>query len=160
MKKAKRGFTLIELTIVVAINGILATIAIPKFADLIRKSKEGATKGNLGALRLATTIYYAANEGLYPSIDPQGKPKGKGTPKVDNGDDITEEFSSAMCPRYMVSMPWVRLGLTEISDSQSVFYDEDRLQDKHGWGYRGPLTGEIFVSCTRLDTKGTVITMW
>src|SRR5271157_2664896 len=60
------GFTLIELMIVVAIISILATIAIPKFADLIRKSKEGATKGNLGAIRSALSIYYSDMEGVYP----------------------------------------------------------------------------------------------
>ena len=61
------GFTLIELMIVVAIIGILAAIAIPKFASLIRKSHEGATKGNLGALRSAVTVFYADNEGNWPS---------------------------------------------------------------------------------------------
>jgi prepilin-type N-terminal cleavage/methylation domain-containing protein len=61
----KSGFTLIELMIVVAIIGILASIAIPKFADLIRKSKEGATKGNLGSLRSALSIYYGDMEGTY-----------------------------------------------------------------------------------------------
>ena len=53
--------------IVVAIIGILAAIAIPKFADLIRKSQEGATKGSLGALRSALTIYYGDMEGVYPA---------------------------------------------------------------------------------------------
>src|ERR1035437_1697687 len=67
MNRMKRGFTLIELMIVVAIIGILAAIAIPKFAELIRKSGEGAAKGNLGALRSALTIYYGDMEGQYPT---------------------------------------------------------------------------------------------
>jgi len=62
----KTGFTLIELMIVVAIIGILAAIAIPKFASLLRKSNEGACKGNLGALRSALSIYYGDMEGQYP----------------------------------------------------------------------------------------------
>src|SRR5271155_2367676 len=61
------GFTLIELMIVVAIIGILAAIAIPKFADLVRKSGEGASKGNLSALRSALSIYYGDMEGQYPA---------------------------------------------------------------------------------------------
>ena len=60
------GFTLIELMLVVAIVALLAAIAIPKFADLIDKSREAAMKGNLGVLRSALSIYYADNEGLYP----------------------------------------------------------------------------------------------
>ena len=67
MKNDKRGFTLIELMIVVAIIGILAAIAVPKFADLIRKSTEGASKGNLGSVRSALSIYYGDMEGQYPS---------------------------------------------------------------------------------------------
>src|ERR1700692_3515613 len=68
MKKnlQKKGFTLIELMIVVAIIGILAAIAIPQFANLVGKSQEGRTKANLGTIRSALSIYYGDTEGWYP----------------------------------------------------------------------------------------------
>src|ERR1700757_554473 len=64
--KNETGFTLIELMIVVAIIGILAGIAIPKFSKLIAKGNEASTKGNLGAIRSALSIYYGDMEGWYP----------------------------------------------------------------------------------------------
>ncbi len=66
-KLNSKGFTLIELMIVVAIIGILAAVAIPKFADLVTKSKEAGIKGTLGALRSAISIYYGDTEGVYPA---------------------------------------------------------------------------------------------
>ncbi len=65
--KIKNGFTLIELMMVVAIIGILSSVALPKFAYMVRKSREASTKGNLGAIRSGLSIYYAENEGNYPS---------------------------------------------------------------------------------------------
>jgi prepilin-type N-terminal cleavage/methylation domain-containing protein len=67
VRNKQKGFTMIELMIVVAIIGILAAIALPKFADMIEKSREGSTKGNVGALKSANSIYYGDQQGVWPT---------------------------------------------------------------------------------------------
>src|SRR5258708_7703454 len=61
------GFTLVELMVVVSIIAVLASIFIPKYANLIRKSQEGGAMGNLASLRSALSVYYADNQGAYPA---------------------------------------------------------------------------------------------
>ena len=76
MRKHQKGFTLIELMIVVAIIGILAAIALPKFADMLEKSREGATKGNFTAIKSAMNMYIADQGGERPVILSDTHPTG------------------------------------------------------------------------------------
>lgn len=57
-----KGFTLIELMIVVAIIGILAAIAIPNFVKFQCRSKQSEAKTNLKALYVAEESYYAEQD--------------------------------------------------------------------------------------------------
>lgn len=59
LRKSEKGFTLIELMIVVAIIGILAAIAIPNFLRFQLKSKTSEAKVNLAAIRTAEESYLA-----------------------------------------------------------------------------------------------------
>jgi prepilin-type N-terminal cleavage/methylation domain-containing protein len=60
MKQVQRGFTLIELVMVIVILGVLAAVAIPKFVDLKADAVQAATQGVAGALSSASAINYAA----------------------------------------------------------------------------------------------------
>jgi type IV pilus assembly protein PilA len=65
MFRNKKGFTLIELLIVVVIIGILAAIAIPKFANTKDKAYVAAMKSDLRNLATYEEQYAADNNGLY-----------------------------------------------------------------------------------------------
>ncbi len=61
----KKGFTLIELLIVVVIIGILAAIAIPKFANTKEKAYVASMKSDLRNLVTAQEAYFSDNNSTY-----------------------------------------------------------------------------------------------
>lgn len=70
MASTRRGFTLIELMIVVAIVAILAAVAIPNFLRYQAKSRQSEARANLGGIFVAETAYYSehATYGLLSEV--------------------------------------------------------------------------------------------
>jgi len=137
-----KGFTLIELMIVVAILAVLASIAIPKFTLMVEKSREGATKGNLGTLRAAISLYYGSNSGIWPTTLQTGE---------------SSYLSSYLSELPKVTVTGVFIGSNAISPAGClVTYtipNSVPVASSSGWLYDSTM-GRIFVNSTIHDSQG------
>jgi len=145
-RRQRGGFTLIEMLITVSIVAVLASIALPKFADLIEKSQEATTKGSLGSLRWALSIYYSDNGGNYPNclITP-----------------VSPVFTTYLSPNYIPAVDVVKNYVHP--PTNNVYCDSaitpGNVHDGQGWYYDGDVNdsgiGNLYVACDHTDSKGS-----
>ena len=146
MRPKKAGFTLIELMITVSILAILGAMVMVRFNDMLEKTKEGATKGNLGQIMAAVAVYYGDNTGLFPN-------------------DITAQTFR----NYLAKIPPVLVthyksgfqlagSLTTVT-MVSTAVDSSIPTGTDGWKYNRK-TGNIWVYNSQTDTLGAVYSMY
>ena len=109
MLKGKKGFTLIELMIVVAIIGILAAIAIPNFLKFQAKSKMSEAKTNLGAIYTGQLSFFGEQNSYGDFIAINWSPSG--TPRyhfsLNGWADNNAENRGALIAHAPVPSSWV-----------------------------------------------------
>ena len=158
LKRSNKGFTLIELMIVVAIIGILAAVAVPKFADLVTKSKEASVKGSLGSVRSALSIYYGDTEGAYPTALFDGLTQANKYMPAVAGTNSLGRYEIPSHSNGTGNPGHTGATFRNCSTAGSVLASATATAAEAGgqvlvYGTASPNLGEVYVNCTHQDTK-------
>lgn len=147
------GFTLIELMLVVAILGLLAAIAIPKFGDMLVRAREAKNLELLGTYRSALSLYYADSEGYYPNNLATLVGKYMSSP---SGDENFLPSPVRTIPHNTLDP----LNTVTYMGAQALSFFPGGMLDTGGFGYRlfpadPPYSGgRMFINCAHRDTRG------
>lgn len=152
--KSEKGFTFIELMILVAVVGIVAALAYPYFQQMVEKTREAATRANINAIKSAISIYYGDHEGVWPSkLDVTDK-----TPGFGFGDYLP------VMPKVKATYPTEK----EMNPAGNMityksFTDEPSLAEPNtpgvGWRYEVE-TGRIWINSSLVDSNGLSYTTY
>jgi len=169
-KLNKKGFTLVELMIVMVIISLLASVAIPKFGDLAKAAKQAAAKHNLGVLKSATSIYYSSNNGYWPYQDAA---LAHTTYSLVVGDGHGTYDDNAWVPTYMSEIPKFDAGVFyPTNGTRDIIIGDNNPGGFPNYDTREPSgtagaawvfirdKGVWYINCNATDTQGTGIHTW
>jgi len=91
-----RGFSLMELMVVIAILGILSTIVVKNVMPMIGKGKTNAAKASVQTIKEAVQLYYMNNSRLPDGLEAlaQPDPNNDDEPYIDNEESLTDPWEN------------------------------------------------------------------
>ncbi len=152
MKNLKKGFTLIELMIVVAIIAILAVVAAPKFGQQLKKAKDSKAISLVGTYRSALTMHAADNEAVYATsfsaLQNYVDAKTKTTSYDSNGANVLTTTTFANQGTSISAMvgtsdtasnnkPYAQFGIQGDTKETSIVFDSGAGKDTKGTSWAG-----------------------
>lgn len=134
----KRGFTLIELMVVIAIIGLLAAIALPRFANVSDSAKVANVQGNLSTMRTSIAMYHAKND-AYPKLATKENSLESVKNSADGetaGEAFTEFFGKSVAPETPAYNGLDTTSRNAIVASTDTGNSVTAGNKKGGWAYR------------------------
>jgi len=149
--RGHRGFTLVELLIVVTIIGILATIVIPQFSNASTQARENALKDELRYLRTQIVVYKAQHKDIAPGVSGDFVEQMTLYTNDVGATSVTGSSAYKFGP-YLSKMP--KNPMNDLNTIEQSNQNPLVADGGHGWKYN-TTTQEIIADVLGNDTVGT-----
>ncbi|MDO5379623.1 MAG: type II secretion system protein [Acidaminococcaceae bacterium] len=137
----RKGFTLIEIVIVIAILGILAGLAIPRFIDATEAARGAKLLGDMRTIESMALVYAADHGGQYPKV------------RTDTGgfyfDNGSEKFNDYFSGGY----PLPPKGIISFQGSNGKTYRYDLSEHQYYYGYNSQKRNGVDFQFATCDGK-------
>ncbi len=161
--RVSRGFTLVELLIVVVVLGILAGIVLPSFNSSTEDSKVSAVTQNLSVLRSAVDLYKAQHSDNYPGYGSGGTPDATTFTNQLTMASKKDGTTSAVGTTGYALGPYLKTGIpanpfngkttiTMVADNAAI----PAADDATGWFYKAK-TGEVKCNSTFVTADSVAV---